>query len=305
MTILEYYIEQQSNNIWYEKFYSSSNKQSGKTFSYINTNFRSLSSFLIQLDRFRSKVGIERKNWNDKLPSGQELDKHRISNLVQAGFIREEESFYFYTPKGVAALDLIDEKYDDNEKWILLYLLILDYHSIYIQFDVLLTTRDIFDKLKKIGYSNEHILNELHKIINLSEKTMLFNENIFWLITFVNDEQFINLFAKSSESEKDKLKEYVIRCSKQDKSKDLIAHKFEKSGVYNVLTFRDDVRVLYYTFHILRIFKDPFDSFIDRVIELYCEDRYTSNGDKNIKDFINRHKSIYIKVKQKLIQGVN
>ena len=304
MTILEYYIKQQSIDIWYEKFISSSNKQSGKSFSYVNTNYRNLLSFLIQFDRFRSKVGIERKDWNDKLPGGQELDKHRISNLILSGFIRKEDTYYYYTPKGVAALDLIDKNYGDSIKWILLYLLLLDYKSENRNCDIIHTTKDLFSKLQSIGYTNECILNSLRKIIKVTDKIKLFNEDIFWLISFVNDEDFIKMYKNSSEQEKNDLKDFVINRSKDEHSTDLIAHKYTPGGIYSGIMFREDVKVFYYTYKIIGILSEPFDSFINEIIKVYCEDFCSENDADIIKEFISSHKSIYIKVKQELLMGV-
>ena len=60
MNILDYYLECQKNSSWVVKFQSTSGAQAGKTFSYINTNFRAITAFFNQLQMFESKDGLRR-----------------------------------------------------------------------------------------------------------------------------------------------------------------------------------------------------------------------------------------------------
>lgn len=296
MTVLEYYFKQQLVDCWYEKFYSTSDKKSGKTFSFMSTNFRSLYSFLNQIDRFRSKIGIDRKAWNDKLPCGQELDKHRIIKLIQSGFIINEDNYYYLTYKGITAIDLINSNLSLEEKWIVLYLLLLDYRDVNNKLDIVDTTKKFFLTMNTYQYSNDYILGMLRKSLNLFDKSILFTRDIFWLITFVNDGEFLNLFTQSSKKEKEDLINYVISCSANNNSKDLIAHKFVNSGVYSVKMFHEDISILYYTYFVIQLLDMEIDDLIGSLINEYCNETNHNIDNNCIIGFIYNHKSVFEKI---------
>ena len=215
MDILNYYINQQANNAWYTKFQSTSSKQSGKTFSYINTNFRGIDAFLDQIEKFYKKNGLERSEWNDKMHSGQEADKHRVINLLNAGFFKFETDCYLITPKGLAILDLLnDDSFNEREKWLITYLLLLDYKTEQRELDVLSTTKEIYSYINKAGYSFEEINKHLWASLMIDKKDVLFSRDIFWLISFARDDKFLLKFYESSNEDKEKLFSYVIACSK-------------------------------------------------------------------------------------------
>lgn len=296
MKILDYYLNQQNNSIWYHKFQSTSSKQSGKTFSYVNTNFRYLLSFVEQFEKFKSNFGKERKDWSERLPCGQESDKHRVINLMRAGFITMEEGYYFVTPKGLALMDLANSDLINIEKWILIFLLILDYKGETRKVDILKTTLDVFRKINISGVRKDIFLNALEKNLKISKKDKLFEEDIFWLISFVNDSQFLNIYNCNSEQEKNCLKEYVKNCSKDKRSRDLIAHKFVNSGAYNCSMFKDDINVLYFSDVVVRSRNLEPIQFFEELVSLYVE-HYSIADKTKIMLFIQNHKSIYEKIR--------
>lgn len=291
MNILNYYISMQNNEKWYLKFQSTSSKQSGKTFSYINTNFRSLLSFATQFEAFQVNVGKDRNNW-EKWANGQEIDKHRVANMLNANFYVNEENTFRYTAKGLVLKDWLSMSPKKNdETWIILFLLLLDYRSESRPLDLLKTTKEIFELFKNSDYDEKYISNELEKNIRNDKKIKIFSEDIFWLISFVRDKTFIDLYKSSTELERQGLKNYVINCSDNPKTRDCIAHKFIPGGSYQASTFNDDVKTLYYSHFILKSLNLSFDNIIDKLIELYC-DTFAVDGDY-IKKFIFDHKSVF------------
>ena len=294
MNILEYYITQQSNKLWYEKFLSTSGKMSGKTFSYINTNFRSINSFLVQFIKITSKLGKNRNEWNSYLPGGQEADKHRIVNLANAEFITLNGEKYNITYKGLVLLDLDLANLSESENWFLLFLLLLDYHNDR-QLDLILTVNGTFEKLEQIGFDKTNILRMLSEAFLIKSKQDLFSKDIFWLISFINDNDFLKLFVSSDEKEKNRLKEYVIDCSSYKDSFDLIAHKFKNSGVYNLKTFKEDLKVLYFTKILLDNIDLKFEEIVSNILNEYKK-YYLPYGENNIQSFIKNHKSAFLMI---------
>ena len=305
MNILDYYVTSQANKDWYTKFQSTSNKKSGKTFSYINTNFRELSSFLTQFRAFRDKLGKERKDWNDTLPCGQETDKHRIANLLNSGFITQENNVFRITAKGLVLSDLIDaieeNNYNDSIVWCLLFPLLMDYRTEERDFDIFKTTKEYFLALTSVGYSKVEIINMLKKGLNCNKKEILFSSDIFWLTSFYRDKNFIDLYHKSTAFEKEKLKEYLLRENLNKKTKDCIAHKFTSGGAYQTSTFREDLRMLYFVNYVMDsgYFKQEF--FDDYISE--CKLNFIASDVSELSKFITNHKSVYMKIYKKIKMG--
>ena len=248
MTILDYYLNMQQNKNWVNKFVSTSSNQSGKIFSYVNTNFRGVYSFFEQVLKFNKKNALPRSEWNDKQNKGQEKDKHRVINLIRAGFFEFEQTdlSYIITPKGQTILDIKDEKLNKEEIWLLLYLLLIDYKNEENNFDILNSTKKLFIDLEGYGYSREKIINLIREGIKSKDKKELFMKDIFWLITFQKDDNFLDCFSKSKSEDITSLKWHVIKDNEMNNEDDCIVHKFINGGVYTVSTFKDDLKVLYW-----------------------------------------------------------
>lgn len=301
MKILDYYLSQQKNPIWYQKFQSTSSKQSGKTFSYINTNYRGIDAFFKQMSEFYKKNGLERSEWNDKQKTGQEKDKHRVINLLNAGFFKFETNCYLITPKGQAIVDLLNiPNVKEHDRWILLYLLLLDYKTEERDLDIIHTTEDIFSYITKAGYSNEEVSELMYKGMSADSKEDLFLKDIFWLVSFAKDDVFLSLYAEATDNERESLGKYVSAMLHTKDTQDCIAHKFINGGSYTVSTFVDDLKVLYFTNILLQNRKLDFDSYIEIIVNKYSEKFFSFHKDFVLK-FIKNHKSIYKSIFNKIV----
>ena len=303
MTILEYYSRKQQNKNWEKKFMSTSYKQSGKVFSYVNTNFRGIYSFINQVQKFNSKNGLPRSEWNDKQRKGQEKDKHRINNLLKAGFFELQNNVPHITAKGIAVLDLIEmQNLNKEEKWLLLYLLLLDYKNENNIFEILNSTKETYYSLKEQGFLEDQINVLICKALPSKKNIELFAKDIFWLITFQKDDQFLELFSNSRDEDKYFLYDYVIKNFNEKNKEDFIAHKYTCGGVYTFNTFIDDLKVLYLTNIFLNKNENDFNKSINLVINEYSKICYKNQIDnKLILKFIKDHNSIYKNVFTNLI----
>lgn len=164
MTILEYYLNKQKDFSWRNKFQSTSNSQAGKTFPYINTNFRGITAFFNQLASFESKDGIRRSDWGDYQATGQEKDKHRVINLINAGFLTQNYDIYRITDRGKAVLALWrSTNIAEYEKWPLLLLLLLEYKTEPRGLDVLYAVMKFYSAMKDVGIPADTLLRYLKK----------------------------------------------------------------------------------------------------------------------------------------------
>lgn len=246
MSILEYYQSKQKDFVWYNKFQSTAKDQCGKLFTCLNVNFRRLTSFFTQLDEFKSKAGLRREDWNSYQENGQEKDKHRIVNLKNAGLIEYRSDRYYITEKGHEVLRIYEDAIlSDEEKWILLLMLIMDYKTEERSLDLIKSVIGLINDLSKQGMERTAFLKMLRQSMNITTKERLFTSDVFWIITFAKDAEFIKLYLNASTDEKQKLYDWILMCSKNKKSTDCIAHKFVSGGAYSASTFHEDINIVF------------------------------------------------------------
>lgn len=301
MSILDYYKNQQNNRDWVEKFQSTAKDKCGKLFSCLNVNFRNLTSFFNQLNAFKSKDGLRREDWNSYQDNGQEKDKHRVVNLKNAGLIKYENSRYCITSKGKEVLKINEnETLTDREKWLLLLMLISDYSTEDRKLDLIKSVLELDSSLKKQGLTTSEFLGVLKKSLTITEKEKLFQSDVFWLISFAQDDSFVSIYINSTKEEKQKLFDYVLLCSKNKKSTDLIAHKFVSGGAYSVSTFNDDINMIFSFLILLSLEDVNWDNYINIICKCY----YTCNEQK-IKSYIQENQTIYNTVYENSFSLIN
>lgn len=301
MDILSYYLERQKTPGWVQKFQSTSNTQMGKTFSYINTNFRSIFAFFSQLLMFEPKDGLRRSDWHDYQYNGQEKDKHRVINLINAGFLIHSGDVYRITDKGKVLLALNrDRNLSDAEKWPLVFLLLLDYSTPERSLDIICSAMGIYDALEKNGVSAESLLCALKDGLKCQAKEQLFHTDAFWLVTFAHDSEFVKLYTSSTPDEKKKLYNWVLTQSGNKKSVDCIAHKFVSGGAYSASTFIDDLKVLISLLILLMLQDEDAENYIDLYAQIYRNVRASK-----VKAFMTQYQSVFDITYANTIQKLN
>ncbi len=90
MSLLNIYKEQNKNLDWFEKYHSLGKNKRGRVFGYINTNFRTQSSFISHFKEFENVEDIDRKDWTIT-SYGQESDKHRVVNMLSSKLFKKEK----------------------------------------------------------------------------------------------------------------------------------------------------------------------------------------------------------------------
>lgn len=289
MKILEYYKTQQSDKKWVDKFQKTGKGFSGKLFSCFNTNFRILTTFFINVKLFKPKSGLKREEWRRYQDKGQEGDKHRIVNLKNAGLLEIVNERYYITAKGDEVLRIDkDTELTEDEKWVLLLLLILDYNTKERSHDLINSVLELDLSLKKHGIETKKFLLMLKDSLNIKEKDKLFQTDVFWLITFAQDDQFDKMYLNSTIKEKEELFNYLLEASREKNSSDLIAHKFVSSGAYSVSTFNEDIKMIFSILILISLRDVNWDNYIDIICKCYS----TCNA-KRIKKFMSCNISIY------------
>ena len=291
MNILEFYLEQQKYPEWYQKFQSMAKDKSGKIFNYSSTTYRYMRNFIADVDKFWRLNGIPMDKW-PTYDDGQKEDKQRTLPLSLANFIYRKEDRYFFTGAGLTCKDIIDADTTDNEEWLLLYLLLLDYKSEWRNNDIIHTSKEYIKYLLDAGLKEEDILTYLEDLQTLDNIEDIMKTDIFWLITFAKDKQFIEKYINSTEDEKSMLQTYVINEQKNRKSKDCIGHKFVGGGQMLTGQFIDECKTLYVTYSVTKKQYESFEEMLDTLFDIYNNISTVSDYDK-IKSFIEGHRSIY------------
>ena len=160
MNILEFYLEQQKYPEWYKKFQSMAKDKSGKIFSYSSTTYRYMHNFIADVEKFYRLNGVPMDQW-PTYEDGQKEDKQRTLPLSLANFVFRKEDRYFFTGAGYTCMDIINLEKTDNEEWLLLFLLLLDYRSEWRNNDIILTSKEYIKYLLNCGISENDILDQL------------------------------------------------------------------------------------------------------------------------------------------------
>ncbi len=291
MNILEFYLEQQKYPEWYKKFQSMAKDKSGKIFSYSSTTYRYMHNFIADVEKFYRLNGVPMDQW-PTYEDGQKEDKQRTLPLSLANFVFRKEDRYFFTGAGYTCMDIINLEKTDNEEWLLLFLLLLDYRSEWRNNDIILTSKEYIKYLLNCGISENDILDQLSDLQLLDNIEEIMKTDIFWLITFAKDKQFIEKYISSSEEEKSMLHTYVINEQKNKRSKDCIGHKFVAGGQMLPGQFVEECKTLYVAYRISKKKYETLDEMLEELFKIYDEISVVNDYSK-IKDFIEGHLSIY------------
>lgn len=289
MTILDYYRQKQSNPSWVAEYQSTAQDKHGKMFNCINVNFRSLKTYYMQLDAFKSKDGMKRSEWNDFQTTGQEKDKQRIQPLKNAKLLTTSGERFYITDKGKLVIKINEDgSFSEREKWLIIYMLLLDFEFDGRDIDILRSVVDLTHNLEKIGIKTTDLLPMLRDTINVTDKFSFFHKDIFWLISFANDFDFINRYNKSTPSEKEELFKWIDMCSKNKDTTDCIAHKFISGGAYTGSMFNEDVNIILCSLVLLTLQDKNYFNFLNIMSRIY----HTVNFDK-ISKVIEDNKIIF------------
>ncbi|QIW62043.1 McrB family protein [Mycoplasmopsis gallinacea] len=292
MRLLDFYLNKNEDKEWFEEFSSSSDDCSGKFLSCFNVNFRSIKSFYTQLQTFENKLGLKREEWKDYQKKGQERDKHRINSLINAGFIELKDNKYNITKKGEELFRIYKNPLlTENEKRLLNFMLFVNYSKKNNEYDLIKRTLKLESVLTKQDFNINKLLVELKKSINLTTKEDFVKKDIFWLMSFIDDEEFIKFYLRSTKKEKEDLFNLVINRLEKKNEEDVISKKFRNGGVYTSKTFKDEINIVFSILILLAIMDIDWINYINIISAFYAD----CNPNKIIS-FINENKNVYEKV---------
>ena len=165
MNIFEYYTEKNKDSNWKTLYQSTAAKNFGKTFLYINTNYRSLYAFVDTFKKFLEYNNVDRSHWKLHEKHGQEEAKQWVVNMTHSKLFKRDKSVYSLTAKGAAFEDMIERDFDENTAWLLIYLFLSNSYFGLVPNYVNKTCDKVIAALVEAGYSYEDVIERIKNVL--------------------------------------------------------------------------------------------------------------------------------------------
>ena len=170
MRLKDVYVEMCSDQEFLTQYSETGVGRYGKIFSFQNTNYRLLLSFITNYYTFKNGAnGVDRSLWELNQHHGQENLKQHTVNMIKTRFFSKNVRTYYTTRKG-EVLDHLASGFTPEEKWILLYLLLIDSYFENVPGYILKRTADIYDDFFVYLNSKDKISNMIFDFIQKSKK---------------------------------------------------------------------------------------------------------------------------------------
>ena len=276
MTILDYYSIKHNDNEWTRNYATAAKNKNGYIFSFLNTNYRTTETFKTNFINFLDYINVNRNEWERNENHGQETAKQWIVNLRQSKLYYLSNGVYNLSFKGHVFNDLIHQEFTNEEQWLLTYILLNNSYFNLVPNYIFVNTDRILKNLIDLGYKKDYILSLVKEFLLLkSVRTKeLPKFDIFWLLTFNNEKDFITLFKNSTMEEISDLKNSVLDNIKDeifDISIDCISYKLKGGGIYTKNTFIDECKLFYFSAILLDANVNSFDAYLKILINSYKE----------------------------------
>lgn len=295
MNLLNKYKEMNRDREMFDKYTKTGEGMYGKTFKFMNTNYRYIKSILTNYNTFKTVDGIDRSEW-EVARHGQEKLKQHTVNMLQMKLFSKNERVYYKTRKG-EVLEKINEDFSEEEKWIIIFLLILDSYFCDTPNYILVRSREVIENFMLTNIEEKLLLDIIRKFI-VASSTMdiseLFKEDYIYFDSFYmtfKDVNFLNIYVESNKEEKQELWNFIIKNYQEKLYNCIISKKYKPSGVFDRGMVRDNAKILFMSQFINTQGEERFKDFIDNVINRYTLIESIDVG--KIKQFIYTNRDVF------------
>ena len=269
--LLSYYIDQNTVTNWKDKFSGAGQKVI--MYKFKSTNGRNLNSYEEKFKKMCEVEGLERSKWKT-YDNGQQVHKQYTVPMIESKLFYKKDDKYLKTAKGLVYEKYLKEDFNDDEKWLINYILLLDStmsdtenylvnRSLEIN-DILVenTSEEFVDKACRniFAYRNE--------FKNQSEVAYY---DYLYLNSFYLEPSFLKQYFEASDSDREEFKNYVSENWKLRNKKDCVSKKFVSTN-YSVPELIDDLKIFMYSLQIHKIKYSNFDTVVKRMVEIYSAD---------------------------------
>lgn len=301
MNLLNIYKDLCKNERWYDIYCSTGEKSNGKILYFLNTNYRNLWVFEAGYNVFKEIENIGRDKWIHNENHGEEKEKQHTVNMLKSKIFSRASNRYYRSKKGLAFADMLESDFSKEERWIIIYLTILNGYFANIQNYTHNRILQIVELMKNRGISREEYVKILLDFIKQCDKgdIEIFRHDYLYFDTFYKnfeDIDFLKIYIDSTLEEKQELKEYV---SNQPKNRETtkeetctISYKYKSKGSYVKSTIIDNAKIQYFTLALLDREYKNYSEFFEFALIKYSEIYRDTDTDKVI-NFIEEHKDVY------------
>ncbi len=245
--LLSYYKDMNLLNDWSQRHASSA--KDVMLYAFKGTNGRSLSSIIDVFKMMEEVEGKDRRDWPVLESTGQEKHKQYTMRMLETKlYYRDTEGRFYKTKKGELYKDFITRNFDKSDQWAINYIFLLDSYFEETESYLINRSKDIFDLLGKSlpeNYINDAIEEFMSNYNKIQSFTELAEHDLFFLLSFYDDEEFLKKYFEASEVDREQLRNYILdNYNKQAYSSCCLSRKFKPGGVYNISEFKDDVLIL-------------------------------------------------------------
>ena len=278
MNLLDQYIKKNQDIDWFNLFSQTGKGKHGKCFECFSTNMRTLQTYISYFNKFNKIVHKHRNEWGNN-SQGQEAYKQYVQPMLESGLFGWDDNtrsgYYNITPKGDFYKKIIELRLDADELWIINLLCLLDGYYGGNANHLIFKSKDINQALSTIGYSQTKLEQDLKleqdfkAIINCKKAEDVIDIDLFYIVNFFQDKEFLISYFHASDAERKELKDHISNNLKEKKYNDcVIAKKMQPGGGHSWRTAIEEIKIFYVINQI--ILKEKIVD-IDIIIKKYSE----------------------------------
>lgn len=302
MDLLNIYKDLCKNNRWYNSYCSTGENSNGKILYFLNTNYRNLWVFETGYNVFKEIENIGRDKWIHNENHGEEKEKQHTVNMLRSKIFSKSSNKYYRSKKGLAFGSMLEENFSKEERWIIIYLTILNGY-----FDNKPNYIDIrSNQIVKIMEEREidrnqyiYILKDFIQQCDIGQMEIFMHDYLYYDTFYKNfeDIDFLKTYIDSSEEEKKELKEYVRNQPRNRETKKgetcTISYKYKSTGSYVKSTLVDNAKIQYFALILFdKNYYRNYEEFFKCALLKYSEIYKNIDIDK-ILNFIKKHEEVY------------
>lgn len=301
MELLNIYKDLCKNDRWYNMYCSTSEKSNGRILYLLNTNYRNLWVFETGYNVFKEIENIGRDKWIHNENHGEEKEKQHTVNMLKSKIFSKASNKYYRNKKGLAFGEMLASNFSKEERWIIIYLTILNGYFANIPNYIKERIQQIVKMMEERGINKEEYTNLLLDFIQKCDigNMEIFNHDYLYYDSFYKafeEIDFLKIYIDSTNEEKQELKAYVLnqpRNRKINKGETCaISYKYKSTGSYVKSTIIDNAKIQYFALILLEENYKDYSEFFEYAVKKYAE-IYTNINNTKILSFIKGHQEVY------------
>jgi hypothetical protein len=283
MSLLNTYKAKNTDNIWFDRYSSLAKGADGRMFEYINTNFRTQESFTSQFKEFLLIENKPREEWNLQEDHGQEIDKHRVVNMVESKLFKKNvNGLCLRTQKGVLYTDFTSKNLISEEKWFLNYIFLINGYFFGQKNYIVNRVKEVLlpSLLSVDSLDLDKIKSLAKEILRVDSLESILKQRFFYLHSFYSDQDLLEECLRATDSEIEELSNYILANLSNKKYICCISKKYKPGGNFNKNMLLDEVRVFLLSVLLIQRRDLTVENFSTSILEEYIRNIAPIDGSR-------------------------